>query len=321
MSLRVLLGLHAGASLPLVPGRYRIGAEEADADTADRSVVLLDWTLPPLTIEVDAAGAVSLAAQEGEADSAVPQAWPELQARRFGEVVLCVGDSDGAWPSDAELLDCLQPGPVMARAVPAARPASWGMRAGLLGAGLLAAVTGLYGRSSGPPPHTPPPARPEYGAQLLQQDLARRGLDELTVRPARDAVVLSGLVRDADQGRTVHTVVSELERSTGVAVLGQWEVADDIASTIEAALRQPGVNARYLGGGRFQVEGIVADPARLRAAGAPLVKDLGMNVKGIDFALERKARPSAFSAAIAADALRYAERPDGAKVFSRNERD
>jgi type III secretion protein D len=95
-----------------------------------------------------------------------------------------------------------------------------------------------------------------------------------------------------------------------------WEVADVIATTIESALRVPGLHAAYLGGGRFAVSGTVPDPAQVLGAAPQLRKDLGANVRAIEFELSRIRTTAAFSAAVSADALHYSERPDGAKVFA-----
>ncbi|WPB57934.1 hypothetical protein [Xylophilus sp. GOD-11R] len=325
-TLRVLAGLHAGARLALAPGLYRVGSSAiSDAlSTPDATPIeLLDWTEPMLSIAVDAAGRVIVLPSGDEAtgqasQAAAGDAWADLVPRRFGDVVLCVGASDQPWPDDAQLVALLNKPVVGESSAPATRRASWGMRAGFIGAGLLAAVSALYGRSDAPT-HQTPPARPEQAAQLLKQSLESRGFKELQVREERDAVILAGLVPDANAGRSVRSATLEVERTSGVPVVMQWEVADDIASTIEAALRLPGVHARYVGAGRFEIEGIVADPAAVRESAGPLTKDLGANVKGINFSLERRHRAAApFSSAIVADALRYSERPDGAKVFQDN---
>lgn len=320
-ALRVLAGVHAGAGLSLAPGRYRIAGTptEPTIDQAEIPVTLIDWSTLPLVL-ISAADGPLLA--EAPTDSASTTsgtvAWPDFEVRRFGDVVLCIAEADAHWPGDAELLARLNDASPSRPAERVARLAtSWGIRAGFIGAGLLVAVGALYGRSDGAPLQ-PAPLRPDFGAELLSRSLADRGLHELTVNVQRVEIVLSGLVRNADEAQTVRFAMADIEQRTGVPVAAHWEIADDIASTIEAALRQPGVHARYTGAGRFLVEGIVPDPGVLSASGAPLAKDLGANVKGIDFALERKTNAILFSSAIAADGLRYTERLDGAKVFSKN---
>lgn len=316
-ALRVLAGVHAGAGLSLAPGRYRIAGtpSESTIDQADIPVTLIDWSTPPLVLMCTADGPP---VTQALGDDASTSAWPDFEVRRFGDVVLCIGEADAQWPGDAELLARLTgTSPSRSPQRTSRLAASWGTRAGFIGAGLLVVVGALYGRSGGAP-LAPPALRPDFGAELLSRSLVERGLHELTVNVQRVEIVLSGLVRNADEAQAVRLATADIERRTGVPVAAHWEIADDIASTIEAALRQPGVRARYSGAGRFLVEGIVPDPGVLKASGAPLATDLGANVKGIDFALERKTHAVLFSSAIAADGLRYTERPDGAKVFSKN---
>lgn len=319
-ALRVISGLHAGAWLPLGPGRYRIDSGEQAAQDPDSLLRLYDWTAAPLLLVVDAQDTISTthAAQAlVPGASEVGEVWAELQPRRYGEVVLCTGDTERPWPSDEQLLAMLRAPAPDARPSALAWMRSWSARAVVVGAGLLVAVGALYGAGTGSPPTLAPP-QPALGAQWLSRSLANQNLHELEVRQDHREVVLSGLVRNAQQGQAVRMAVADVQRSTGVAVIESWEVADEIASTIESALRAPGLQAHYLGAGRFEVVGRVADPAQLQHAAPQLQKDLGANVRGIDFSLERIQTAHPFSTAMVADALQYSERPDGAKVFTVN---
>lgn len=321
-SLRVLNGLHAGACQALAPGRYRIAAggaeappEQGDAPGVDAlGITLLDWVGSPLLLHVTAGGPVQATTAVDMQSEPVPSCWPDHQPRRFGELVLCIGDDAASWPRDADLLALMAFHPVVPKLPRSTRPGAWGARAGMLGAGVLVTLGAFYGRAGTAAPE-PPTARPDVVAHLLTQGLAGRGLDELQVTRERQDVVLSGLVQNAREAQLVRLAVAVVEQSTGMPIVSQWEVADDVASTIVAALRAPGVHARYAGAGRFRVEGVVADPVGLSATGGALAKDLGSNVKGIDFALLRRQKSSPFSSAVASGELRYSERPDGAKVF------
>ena len=320
-ALRVVHGLHAGAWITLTPGSYCIGSGPGDPPPATRSataraeagavpIQLYDWTGPPLRLQVDAEGRITAEGPEGAA------AWPDFQPRRHGEVVLCTGDADAAWPDDASLMAALHAADgAGGRRALAGWLRSWGARGLVVGAGLLVAVGALYGQSGGGGQASPAP-QPALGAQWLSRNLAARGLDELQVRQDRSEVLLSGLVHDARQGQAVRLAVADAERQTGVAVNQSWEVADVIAATIESALRVPGLHASYLGAGRFAVSGTVPDPVQVLEAAPQLRKDLGANVRAIEFELARIRTTAAFSAAVAADALHYSERPDGAKVFA-----
>ena len=318
-ALRVVHGLHAGAWLTLSPGRYRIGNTDdaasvgqpgqARAESNAVPIRLYDWTGPPLLLRVDAQGRITADQPDG------PAPWPDLQPRRRGEVVLCTGDADGSWPSDARLMAMLRPAGIGGGLALAGWARSWGARAVVVGAGLLVAVGALYGQSGGGGQVSPAP-QPAVAAQSLSRNLAGRGLDELQVRQDHSDVVLSGLVHDARQGQAVRLAVADVERQTGIVVMQTWEVADVIAATIESALRVPGLHAAYLGAGRFAVSGTVPEPVQVLEAAPQLRKDLGANVRAIEFELSRIRTSAAFSAAVAADALHYSERPDGAKVFA-----
>jgi len=317
-TLRVVAGLHGGACLPLPPGRYRIGRGQTDETAGEGSLNLYDWTAPPLALVVDEAGIrCGVGPVDPSADDTMPEAeaWPELQPRRFGEVVLCIGDSERPWPTDAQLLRMLVTPGTAGGPSTRAGTHSWAIRGTVVGAGLLVAVGALYGAATGSPPKLPPP-EPALGAQWLSRSLLSQGLHELQVLQNRRVVSLSGLVSNAQQGRAVRVAVADVQRSTGISVLESWEVADEIASTIEGALRAPGLKAHYLGAGRFEVLGTVADPQQLQHAAPQLQKDLGANVRSIEFSLEPIRSTPPFSVAMSADALQYSERPDGAKVFS-----
>lgn len=317
-ALRVIAGLHAGALLPLPPGRYRIDGGEQAASDAGNAFRLYDWTAAALVLVVDALGRLSIVRPStagGSATAEEADAWPELQPRRYGEVVLCAGDTERPWPTDAHLLAMLEPSAGAQGRSPLAWIRSWSARGLVVGAGLLVAVGAIYGRSAGSKPDLPPP-QPALGAQWLSRSLLSKGLDELEVHQERQDVSLTGLVRNAEQGQAVRAAVADVQRNTGIPVAESWEVADEIASTIESALRVPGLRAHYLGAGRFEVSGTVPAPDQLRSAAPQLQKDLGANVRGIEFLLERISKAPSFSVAVEADGLHYSERPDGAKVFA-----
>jgi len=118
--LRVLTGAHAGVQLTLGEGNWRIGAHEPV------DICLDDWDDAPMVIEVRPADAGALVTWR-RSEAAQQRAWPDLQALRFGDVVLCIGPSSKPWPSDMALLQSvMQPSLADGRARRARRwPKGW----------------------------------------------------------------------------------------------------------------------------------------------------------------------------------------------------
>jgi len=325
----VLTGLHAGASLSLAPGRYRVSGE-AESNGADRTsavarITLFDWSSAPLNFQVDGHGMVMICSQEDVSELAFADAWPMRQTRCFGTVTLCLQPDGGSGETEDSPRSLSGRSfssaatvrkPAAAASSTARASSSWGTRAGFVGAGLLVAVSALYGHTGTPPPELR--AQSGFDCEWLEQNLATRGLHELRVEKENDAIVVSGLVRNVAEGQSARIAAAEFLRSSAGPIVARWEVADVIASTIETALRHPGVHAVYDGDGRFSVQGLVADPEAFRSAAEPLRKDLGPNVRNLEFAVHAAHRPVPVNAAIAAGALHYSERTDGAKVFSQD---
>lgn len=132
--LRILTGYHAGARLDLPPGRHVIGADE-HAD-----VHISDWQGAAVAIVFAEDGTVTLASMADHAgrDAAGvtdPVPLHDFIPVRRGDIVLCVGPADTAWPAEVRLLEAMfRPAPAAppvaaagvapAPAAPAAAPAA-----------------------------------------------------------------------------------------------------------------------------------------------------------------------------------------------------
>ena len=118
--LRILTGIHAGATAPLGPGRYRIDADD-DAD-----IRITDWTGSSAVVEVGDSDVVTvrrLAAQAPHVDASDEAGTQGPEAERvedtapvfmldflpmqFDQSVICIGPDDVEWPSDLALLSTL----------------------------------------------------------------------------------------------------------------------------------------------------------------------------------------------------------------------
>lgn len=325
----VLSGLHAGASLSLGQGRYRISSEPTikthDPTPTVIGITLVDWTDAPFEFQTDSQGVVLVGRDLRNAQAALTVKWLLEQKKSFGAVTLCLRDGevkgldgDMQATSSGYLTTFVAAGNhTTFDHSPRGRVIkSWGARACIVGTGLLVAVSALYGHARSF--QAQPPDKAGFDCEWFTDNLQTRGLHELKVQKENDVVVLSGLVNNAAQGQSARSATIEFLRGSHASVVARWEVADEIASTIRTALRQPGINAVYEGQGRFRVEGSVNDPQAFQGIAAPLLKDLGPNVKGLDFLLRTVEHAVPVNAAIVAGPLHYSERHDGAKVFSRN---
>ncbi|MBP7565028.1 MAG: hypothetical protein KA795_03385 [Burkholderiaceae bacterium] len=351
--LRVLTGLHASASLQLPPGRYRLMAEEVDpadeAEEADTAQPLnfLDWSGPPCLLELRAATAGTASAArahaflctDGDDSTTDAQAWDDFDPRRLGGLVICLGDADALWPADEALLARITGTPVVTAAIPnaapsapetlqaATLPASAPRMARLpvlrarhaaagLGVGLLLAVSTLFGGSGPQQAVTRQPSIP-MAAPDLERTLHDHGLAGLRVQQDERGLIVTGLLADAAEDAVAQRLLAPLR---GPAVRLQWAVAEDLAATIDAALRAPQVRTRHLGQGRFVAEGQADSPERVRASAEQLRRDIGPALQELTVNVTAIRRTPPVTSAVAAGDLRYDERRDGTKRFGMEQR-
>ena len=329
--LRILTGEHAGVSLELTSTRYVIGAD----DEAD--IQLLDWQSAPVVIEVTEEDVVSIALNPADlfalqADEAEP--FGDFAPKRIGDIVLCVGPAQGAWPSDLELITRLtQPAADAAEATPADATASGDAGASAAGLPLrsrrrmgrvlsvlagLALLTGFGATvarmNQGPVPAPRGSTAPTLKARV-EQAVSELSLPGLDVVQSGEQVAVRGLVRGTAEAAALR---SRLEALKAPGIVHAYASAADVAQDIAEGLGLPGLEVSWRGGGVFAVSGRTADLDRLNAAAAGLRTDLAPLVKRIDIVATEKARSASapISAALNAGELKYVQTRDGVKHLS-----
>jgi len=313
--LRILTGQHAGVQLRLTRRHYRIASDE-EAD-----LQISDWAQPPLLLSFEEEGsdvspALHLIADDGQ-PAALLGRLEDFLPRRFGDIVLCAGPGEAAWPSDLTLMDAL-----MRPATPAAPAAAGGratagrraprllLSALLTGGALLAALGAVLGNQTAAST-APAPSPMEQVATALRQ----AGVEGLTVRRVNQRLVVEGLLPgSAEMARTRAALQPFGEQQ----LLHRYASAADILRQIGDALNRPGLQVVYRGQGVFAVEGQVADPDDLRADVRRVGADIGPLVKRIDVAVEQTL-PTArvrMGAMLGGDGLHYVQTADGTKHLS-----
>jgi len=321
--LRVLTGVHAGVHLPLSASTYRIAADE-QAD-----IQLVDWHADPLVLELTENGQVlalasPLNAAPGaaldDATAAAPSApMADFEPRRFGDVVLCVGPADAAWPSDIELMERLMrparavveaAAPVIEAATTGSRRVlAWGLVAALTLGGLLTTVIARHAQAARDA------VKPEPLVGQVYRAISGAAIPEVTVRAAGDRVIVEGLLPDAAAAQALRQL---LDRFPVERIEHRYASAADIAQSISEALDTPGLVVRYRDRGVFVVGGRAAFPDRVRDASTRVAADLAPLVRGIEVAVASAPVPDSVpvGAMLATDGLQYVQTRDGAKHLS-----
>lgn len=326
-TLRILTGRHAGASLPLAPGEYRIGGER----TAD--VCLSDWQGPQLVLDADESGVVrarreSRALAHEGAGAPMEQGGETGEAGAdgaqdpgtvllldyvpmpFGEVVLCVGDDALPWPSDLVLLQTVFRKPPAAAVKSNYRAAIGVVSICLVASGLAFSVLLGSARTSDAAGYVVPSAL-KARATELSDAFARAGLRDLTVGELDSHLVVTGMVPDPQGDQRARALIDE---QLPYPVDVRYNVATTIVQSLLASLEDPGIKVSYEGEGRFKVTGQVANPMKLRAAVDRVRDDIGANVKQISIDSAGISLPGpSYSALLTQGDLGYMQTNDGVK--------
>ncbi|MGN4038917.1 type III secretion protein, partial [Burkholderia gladioli] len=314
--LRILTGTHAGAQLQLAPGAHRIGTDDA----AD--IRLTDWRGADLWLTVDDSGVVSaqaVASANAGAAAGNPTSGPletilliDFVPMQFDGTILCVGDETGVWPSDYELLQTL-----LAKPVPKASPLRrryLGIAAACFGVGAVIVTVSVLSTVQMSRAALPPNA--DDNARRVTEALAAARIDGLNAHAVGDTVVVTGMLASSADDSAVRQL---LRRLTITQVAPQYDVAPQVARSIEDSLGVPGARVQYGGGGRFVIKGSVGNKMALDAAIARVRADLDPNVKDIVADVSESASnatstdATAYSEMISADGVQYAQTPDGVK--------
>jgi type III secretion protein D len=317
--LRILTGRHVGAALDLAPGIHLIGAG------SDCDINITDWSFAPLRLHVGKDGDGEVMAEwtptepahgetPGSAGAPQPQ-WRKLtdfEPREFEGTVLCVGPAHGTWPADVALLDAVfQPTPQ--------RVARWAgsklrtrrvaalSAAAVVALGLVVSVVLAGARR----PQAPVPTL-ETARASLQQELDSLQAGQLQVKVEQTALVVSGLLDNADQATTVHAAV-RAQRGP-FTILPRFTVASDVAETIRSTVGLPNATVRHVGDGVFSYVAEAADERAARAAIERVSSDLAPAVKRIDATFEHTESSSGpILSRFTADGISVVQTRDGVK--------
>lgn len=306
-SVRILTGRHAGAEVVLSLQQQRISSDdEADIQIADwqhRAVDLFTEEDGIITWALSAANGASTAIAPRPARKSLQDFVPQ----RFGDVVLCVGPSDGSWPSDLALLSALINPPASTQGGPrVALRRVWTVAstiaAAVTGAAALSLVYSAPGESA--KPHPP-------RMMQIQQALAAAEAGKLRLVPDGNKVVVEGMLEHVSE---VARVRSALQPFDGF-ILHRYGAASDVARAIAEAAGGAQVHVQHQGGGVFLVRGSTKDLQSLLGTLRRVVADLSEGVERIDVQVaEIAAKTNAVANAVYLDGnVQYSEARDGTR--------
>jgi type III secretion protein D len=341
-ALRLLTGIHAGAQVRLTSGSYRIGVAE-DAD-----ICISDWAVDEIVLVLSEDGVARICSANGEEVLVA-----DFVAVPFGDVVLCLGPNDGAWPRDLDLLACLwktaeaaEPAPpadLMQRAesdtAVAAAPTlddtnqatdPVGLRQELSRSSKVhwrtaavaltctaaigtIAVTGMMLAGSEQSEAASVRFAPEMLSKQLEQALHREGLGDLRAIADKHGVAVQGIVSTGNDSVKAQRVMDSLARGKARR---EYDIAQQDVDNIQQSFAGTGAAVHYAGHGVFTVTGNVQSMASFRVLVAGVRADLDSNVKRLDVDVKEAQPPVPdvdYTAVVATGALRYIETPDGTK--------
>jgi type III secretion protein D len=295
---RILTGKHAGASLDLSSGHHSTGFHN------DCDISITDWTFAPLRISVGDSGSVIArwtdtpsAADAAQSQGTEPRPKPELahqhcfadfQPRAFGDIVLCIGPLDQAWPTDLQLLrSTFQPSPK--RMVHWAGTRLRGSATSVLsGAGVLSLCVIGSVLMMGAPKASKPVDTPASVVAQVQQAVNQSGLPGLKVEAAAmpaAGVLVSGMVTGPEQARSLGNALATVV--SALPVTQRVSLASDVAESIRSTVGLAGAEVKYMGDGVFAFTGEAANTTAVRQAINRVTVDLGNAVRRIDVTLEQ----------------------------------
>ncbi|ALK32525.1 hypothetical protein [Burkholderia plantarii] len=314
--LRILTGTHAGAQLQLAPGAHRIGTDDA----AD--IRLTDWRGADLWLTVSDTGVVSAQAVASPTGAVDPGATSgpleqillvDFVPMQFEGTILCVGDENGVWPSDYELLSTLLAAKPAAKASPLRRR-YLGIAAACFCVGAVIVTISVLSTAQMSRAALPPNG--DDHARRVTEALAAAHIDGLNAHAVGDTVVVTGMLASSADDSAVRQLLNRLAIAQ---VARQYDVAPEVARSIEDSLGVPGARVQYGGAGRFVIKGSVGNKNALDSAIARIRADLDPNVKDIVADVSESSGGAnasdglAYSEMLSADGVQYAQTPDGVK--------
>jgi type III secretion protein D len=321
-ALRVLTGVHAGAEVRLTSGTYRIGG------TQDADVCITDWRDDEVVIVLGEDGVTRM--HSSNRDEVLVA---DFIAVPFGDIVLCLGPCDTAWPRDLDLLaGLLKTAEPVAQSVeveaepPQAPLRRMPWRTAAVALACTAAIGGLAAAgvmfaSTQPSEAASVHFDPNALAQEVDKTLHRDGFADLYVTPQSDGVSVRGIVASADDSVKAQRIIDGL--ASGKASR-EYDVAQEDLDNIQQSLAGTGAAVSYSGHGVFRVSGNVPSMTNFRTLIAGVRADLDSNVKRVDVDVKERAVPLPtvdYTEVVATGGLRYIETPDGTKHFFESSND
>jgi type III secretion protein D len=335
--LRILTGIHAGATAPLAPGLHRLDADD-DAD-----IRITDWTGPSAIVEVGENDVVTvrrLAADvpvnvEEETQS-VDDKEPEAHASsnetvedtapvfmldflpmQFDQSVICIGPDDVEWPSDLALLSTLlKPGQSdddASNAVRSRRRTFVAIGAACVALAIVACAGALSLTTRAKASMLP---NDVAAMENVNREFASAHLNELRASlDGHGGVLVRGLVANESENLAARRLLATI---TSPRVQAQYGIAEVIRRSIGESLPVAGISVHYDGSGVFSIAGKDVDMDALQQGVKRIRPDLPANVKDIRIdatGAEQADAPAGASyiAIVSSDTVRYAQTPDGVK--------
>lgn len=342
--LRILTGIHAGATAPLGPGLHRIDADD-DAD-----IRITDWTGPPALVEVREDEAVTvrrLAGQESDvpaddeargdaqtqhvednetearapANETVEDTAPvfmlDFQPMQFDQSVICIGPDDVEWPSDLALLSTLlkpvQSDDAESGIVRTRRRTFVALGAACVALAVVACVSALSLTSRARASMLPSDVA---AMENVNREFASAHLNELRASlDGHGGVLVRGLVANESENLAARRLLAAI---TSPRVQAQYGIAEVIRRSIGESLPVAGISVRYDGSGVFSISGTDVDMNALQQGVKRIRPDLPANVKDIRIdatgaELADAPAGASYIAIVSSDTVRYAQTPDGVK--------
>jgi type III secretion protein D len=308
--LRILTGRHAGASQDLAVGIHTVGR------TDDCQIFITDWSAQQIGLafevfERDGVESLVWLMQRQDSDPAVQRrhALRDFQPVRFGDIVVCAGPVSSDWPSDAVLLKKIFGPASMIR-----RFASR-YRALLCGVTATTGVLVLFGltmQSSVAEPATPVKT-PEARAASIAAHLKNLGIEGINVTAQGGAIVVAGLVGDAQQGERLHAALQTVDGAG--ALSHHYATASQVEQVIQGGLGEPHVRVSHRGQGVFAIEGHVTSLDTLKQKAHHLANDMRSTIQRIDVLATEQAGsvPKHVTAVLADDTDPYVRTAEGVK--------
>ncbi len=342
--LRILTGIHAGATAPLGPGLHRIDADD-DAD-----IRITDWTGPSAIVEVGENDVVTVrrlaalapdapdapAGDEARDDANTGHSETEALApaeaiiedtasvfmldflpMQFDQSVICIGPDDVEWPSDLALLSTLlkpgQSGDAQSSAVRSRRRAFVAIGAACVALAIVACVGALSLTTRAKASMLP---NDVTAMENVNRDFASAHLNELRASlDGHGGVLVRGLVANEAENLAARRLLAAI---TSPRVQAQYGIAEVIRRSIGESLPVAGISVHYDGSGVFSIAGKDVDMDALQQGVKRIRPDLPANVKDIHIDATGAGQADApvgasYIAIVSSDTVRYAQTPDGVK--------